>query len=245
MRWNDLSFIEDDPISIPHRFTKLQDKEISGFFSAIFAWGNRKTIINKANELMELMDNSPHDFVINHREKDLARFERFVHRTFQTTDVLYFIDFLKNHYSRKESLEDAFLLSEIDTYDQKKALIHFHRYFFNWPYAPERTRKHVSTPENKSTCKRLNMYLRWMVRKDEKGVDFGLWDRIPASALMIPFDVHVEKTARKLGLLNRKQKDWQAVEELTAVLRQLDPHDPVKYDFALFGLSKENLILNG
>lgn len=244
-RWNDTTFIEDDPVSVPHRFDKNQDKEISGFFSSIFAWGNRKTIINKATELMNLMDNSPFDFIKNHQEKDLARFESFVHRTFQATDVLYFIAFLQHHYSHHESLEDAFLLSGQQVYDQKEALTAFQRYFFSLPYAPERTRKHVSTPDNKSTCKRLNMFLRWMVRKDDKGVDFGLWTRIPASALMIPFDVHVEKTARKLGLLNRSQKDWQTVEELTSVLRLLDPYDPVKYDFALFGLSKENLISNG
>jgi uncharacterized protein (TIGR02757 family) len=241
-RWNDTSFIEDDPISVPHRFEKVQDKEISGFFSAVFSWGNRKTIINKSNELMALLDEAPYDFILHHQEKDLKRFEKFTHRTFQATDVLYFIHFLKHHFTHHQSLEDAFLRNTKNIYVQKDALTAFHHYFFSLPFAPQRTKKHISDPAKKATCKRLNMFLRWMVRDDDKGVDFGIWKNIPASGLMIPYDVHVEKTARSLQILTRKQKDWQAVEELTDVLKTMDPRDPVKYDYALFGLSKEKMI---
>ncbi|MFZ1705372.1 MAG: TIGR02757 family protein [Saprospiraceae bacterium] len=241
-KMNHTSFIKEDPISIPHRFTKKQDVEIAGFFAAIFAWGNRKTIINKASELIEFMDNDPHSFILYHDEKDLKRYENFTHRTFQSTDALYFIEFLKHHYQHFESLEDAFLPETDFVNGQKSRLSHFHNYFFSLPFAPQRTKKHVSSPVNNSTCKRLNMYFRWMVRKDDRGVDFGLWKRIPTSELMIPYDVHVEKAARKLGLLHRKQRDWKAVEELTANLRLLDPFDPIKYDYALFGLSIEKMI---
>lgn len=240
-KWNRQDFIQEDPISIPHRYNKVQDKEISGFFSALFSWGNRKTIINKSNELMRLMDDTPYDFIIHHGETDLKRFETFTHRTFQSTDVLYFISFLKFHYTNHQSLEDAFLYGG-QPYNQKSALTAFHQYFFSQPFAPQRTKKHVSTPAKNATCKRLNMFLRWMVRQDDSGVDFGLWKKIPASCLMIPYDVHVEKAARSLGLLKRKQKDWTAVEELTERLRYFNNADPIRYDFALFGLSKENLI---
>jgi uncharacterized protein (TIGR02757 family) len=240
-KWNRQDFIQEDPISIPHRYNKLQDKEISGFFSALFSWGNRKTIINKSNELMRLMDDTPHDFILHHKEADLKRFETFTHRTFQSTDVLYFISFLKFHYTNYQSLEDAFLFGD-KPYHQKSALTAFHQYFFSLTFTPQRTKKHVSTPAKNATCKRLNMFLRWMVREDESGVDLGLWKKIPVSCLMIPYDVHVEKAARSLGLLLRKQKDWKAVEELTERLRCFDSADPIRYDFALFGLSKENLI---
>lgn len=229
-------FIEDDPILIPHRFNKKEDIEIAGFFAAILAWGQRKTIISKSSELINLMDNTHHNFIMQHQSSDLKRFYNFKHRTFQTTDLLYFIDFLKRHYTRFKSLEQAFYPDPSLTYDQERALTRFHQYFFDCSYSPERTRKHIATPLKKSTCKRLNMFLRWMVRKDNKGVDLGIWNTIPVSGLMIPLDVHVENTARKLKLISRPQRDWHTVAELTENLRTFDPDDPVKYDFALFGL---------
>ena len=235
-KYNRPNFIPDDPISIPHQFSKLQDIEITGFWVSMLAWGQRKTIINKANELFELMDNSPHDFIVNHQETDRKRFLDFKHRTFQTTDTLYFLEFLQNYYQKQDSLEQLFaeVLSP-EAIDIKAALIHFHDQFFSLPNAPHRTRKHIATPARKSSCKRLNMFLRWMVRQDDKGVDFGLWKRIRSAQLMMPLDVHVERVARRLGLLERKQRDWKAVNELTTALREFDPNDPVKYDFALFG----------
>jgi uncharacterized protein (TIGR02757 family) len=233
---NNIDFIDNDPISIPHKFTKLQDIEIAAFFSAVFSWGNRKTIIGKSNEVLNLMDNDPFDFVMHHHAKDLKAFESFKHRTFQATDLLYFIAFFKHYYQNQHSLEQAFNPKPDSEYSQKKALIGFHELFFSLEFAPARTKKHVSTPAKNATCKRLNMFLRWMVRKDDRGVDFGLWSSIPTSELMIPLDVHVEKYARLFGFLNRKQRDWMAVEEITQSLRQLNPHDPVIYDYALFGL---------
>lgn len=233
---NIAGFIEDDPILIPHRFSDRRDKEISGFFAAILAWGQRKTIISKTSELLKMMDDAPYDFILNHTDADLIHLQKFKHRTFQITDLLYFIDFLKRHFQNYHSLEQAFYPDTSVPYSQESALIRFHDYFFNAEYAPVRTRKHIATPFRKSTCKRLNMYLRWMVRKDQHKVDLGLWKSIPASGLMMPLDVHVENTSRKLGLLIRKQRDWEAVTELTINLRKFDPNDPVKYDFALFGL---------
>jgi uncharacterized protein (TIGR02757 family) len=239
-RINSTEFIEWDPVCIPHAYQNKQDIEISAFFSAIFAWGNRKTIIQKARELIALMDNSPYDFIVNHQESDRKNFMSFKHRTFQPQDVLYFLEFLQQHYAKNETLENAFLMGGKGTcYVQKNALISFHDYFVRQTDAPQRTLKHISTPAKNSTCKRLNMFLRWMVRKDSAGVDFGIWENIPVSNLMIPLDVHVEKTARILGLIQRKQRDWQAVEELTQQLRMLRPEDPVYYDYALFGLSIE------
>jgi len=235
--YNRPQFIKDDPIQIPHRFTKLQDVEIMGFWTAVLAWGQRKTIINKANELVELMDGAPHDFMVNHSEKDRKRFLDFKHRTFQATDTLYFLEFLQHFYKNNNTLETAFsqFINENDE-TIEKALIGFHDLFFSLDVAPQRTRKHIATPARKSTCKRLNMFLRWMVRNDDKGVDFGLWKAIKPSQLLIPLDVHVERVGRRLGVLTRKQRDWKAVLELTENLRQYDPEDPVKYDFALFGM---------
>lgn len=212
-----------------------QDVEITAFWTAVLAWGQRVTIINKANELFQLMDNAPYDFIKNHEEKDRERFQHFKHRTFSYTDTLYFLSFLQHHYQNNDSLESAFLANGEFT-SVESSLIHFREYFFSLPYAPKRTEKHIASPARKSTCKRLNMFLRWMVRSDENGVDFGLWNKIPPSALMIPLDVHVERLARKFKLLNRKQRDWQAVVELTENLRKFDAEDPVKYDFALFGM---------
>jgi uncharacterized protein (TIGR02757 family) len=235
--YNQPSFIEADPICIPHRFTKKQDIEIAGFFAAIFAWGNRTTIINKSKELLGLLHNSPHDFILQHNTKDLKKLEGFKHRTFNTTDLLYCIEFLKYHYCRNGSLETAFtkgLLKKDETIEN--GLKEFYNYFFSLPHVPERTKKHIASPEKKSSCKRLNMYLRWMVRNDNKGVDFGIWKDITPAQLVIPIDVHVARVAKRLNLLQNNKTDWQAALELTAYLRTLDKHDPVKYDFALFSL---------
>lgn len=239
--YNSTAFIDTDPISLPHRFTKLQDIEIIGFWVAMLAWGNRKSIITSGNRLLEWMDNSPYDFILNHREKDLKRFLDFKHRTFNATDTLYFIEFFKKHYQRHNSLEDAFVKGSLKNIqiarNTEQALMNFHENFFSFEDAPQRTRKHIATPVRGSTCKRMNMFLRWMVRKDKSGVDFGLWKKIKPSHLLIPLDVHVDRTARKLGLITRRQTDWQTVLELTENLKRFDPADPVKYDFALFGLS--------
>lgn len=229
---NHKDFIADDPISIPKAYTLKQDIEITAFWVAMLAWGLRKTIINKSLELFALMDNSPYDFIINHQEKDRAIFKNFKHRTFQYTDTLYFLEFLQSYYKEHKSLEGAFDFRKSAEIGLKR----FHDLFFSLEHAPQRTRKHVSTPLRNSSCKRLNMFLRWMVRKDATGVDFGLWENISTSQLMMPLDVHVQRVATKLGLLKRKQTDWKAVVELTENLRTLDPIDPVKYDFALFGL---------
>lgn len=235
--WNNPDFIESDPISVPHRFNRLQDREIMGFWAATLAWGQRKTIINSALRLSELMDHAPYDFVMNHEESDRARFSDFKHRTFQYTDTLWFLHWLQEYYRREESLETAFYrqMSPGDI-TVENALAGFHDSFFEHPYAPERTRKHVATPARGSTCKRLNMFLRWMVRNDDRGVDFGIWNRISPSQLLIPLDVHVDRVARRLGLLHRPQTDWLAVLELTENLRQFDADDPARYDFALFGM---------
>lgn len=235
--YNSSGFIADDPISIPHSYTKLQDIEITAFWTAMLSWGRRTTIINKAKELFAYMDNAPYDFILNHEDSDLAKLEAFKHRTFQATDTLYFIAYLKHHYQNNDSLETLFIPKKRseDGYI-KDALNQANKSFFSLEFAPKRTQKHMSCPERKSTCKRLNMFLRWMVRKDAAGVDFGLWHSIPKSELMIPLDVHVDNVARSLGLLTRKQRDWQAVEELTTELRKFDPDDPVKYDYSLFGM---------
>lgn len=237
-KYNRKDFITDDPVSIPHRFTKKQDIEIAGFFAATLAWGNRKSIINSCNKLMQLMDNMPQDFILHHSAKDLKPFATFVHRTFNTTDVLYFIEFLKQHYTAHDSLEELFMKD-----DAEQALTNFHNTFFSLENFPGRTKKHVATPERKSTCKRLNMYMRWMIRKDKNGVDFGIWKNISPSILMCPLDVHVENYARKLNLIERKQRDWLTVTELTCNLRKIDSKDPVRFDFALFGMGIEKAVL--
>ncbi len=232
-QYNQPSFIKDDPISIPHLFSKKQDIEIAGFFAAIFSWGNRTTIINKSKELMQLMENTPYNFCLHHSPKELKRLTSFKHRTFNTTDLLYFIEFFKHHYSKHKSLESAFVMYGTTV---EKMLTGFHHYFFSLEHIPQRTKKHIATPERNSSCKRLNMFLRWMVRKDDKGVDFGIWKNISPSQLICPIDLHVARVAKRLNILKRKQTDWQAAMELTEYLRTLDKNDPVKYDFALFGL---------
>lgn len=239
-QYNRPGFIENDPIAIPHAYKLKQDIEITGFWASALAWGQRITIINKCKELFSLMDNSPYDFVLNHQEKDLKALLDFKHRTFNTTDTLYFIEFFKHFYTKYNSLEQAFTsgMNQTDT-TVEKGLIHFHQLFFELPNAPERTRKHIATPARKSACKRLNMFLRWMVRNDNQGVDFGIWNEISPSQLVCPCDLHVDRVARKLGLITRKQTDWQTALELTDNLRQFDAKDPTKYDFALFGLGIE------
>ena len=271
--YNRPDFIENDPVCIPHRFKVRQDIEIMGFWSAMLAWGQRKTIINKCTELIRLMDGAPYDFIINHKDTDLKRFTAFKHRTFNDTDTLYFVEFFKQHFKKFDSLEHAFMplsesrrgevfrkdyldntsrnnkvitpasspcySSELEDNVVENSLNYFRSYFFSLPDFPRRTIKHVSSPLQKSTCKRLNMFLRWMVRDDDKGVDFGIWKSIRPSNLICPTDLHVERVARKLKLITRKQVDWQTALELTRNLREFDPVDPVKYDFALFGLGIE------
>ncbi|EAY26179.1 TIGR02757 family protein [Microscilla marina] len=240
-KYNQPGFIENDPISIPHLFSKKQDIEITGFWAAVLAWGNRTTIIKKCKELVELMDDDPHNFILNHEESDLKAFLSFKHRTFNATDTLYFIHFFKHFYQKNPSLEEAFTQNftpEMSHVEQ--ALTDFHELFFSLKEYPERTRKHIATPARKSACKRINMFLRWMVRKDTKGVDFGIWSKINPSQLICPCDVHVERVARKLNLLERKQMNWQTALELTQNLRKFNAQDPVKYDFALFGLGVDH-----
>ena len=235
--YNRSAFVDSDPISIPHSFSSPQDIEISGLWTALLSWGQRKTIINKARELFDMMGNEPHAFVCNASESEQKQLMKFTHRTFQPTDTAYFLHFLREFYAKHTSLEEAFL--EGQSYERfvvKEALARFHDTFFASEWAPRRTRKHVPTPVRGSACKRINMFLRWMVRLDDHKVDFGLWKRIPSASLMIPLDVHVHRVATMLGLLGRKQSDWKAVEELTANLRLLDADDPVKYDYALFGI---------
>ena len=232
-QYNQPSFIKDDPVSVPHLFTRKQDIEIAAFFAAVFAWGNRTTIINKSRQLMELMDNAPYQFCKDPGKQGLKRLEAFRHRTFNATDLLYFVEFFRYHYGRQASLETAFTQWG-DTMEDR--LTGFHHYFFSLEFAPHRTRKHIASPEKNSTCKRLNMFLRWMVRRDENGVDFGIWKKIAPGELIIPIDIHVARVARRFNLLQRNATDWQAAMELTACLKKLDKDDPVKYDFALFGL---------
>lgn len=234
-RFNRPEFIVHDPISIPHRFTKRQDIEIAGLFAATLAWGQRVTIIRSSERLMTLMGESPHEFILNHRPSDLKKLESFVHRTFNSTDLLYFISFLQSHYRDHASLEELFQVAP-DEPTVENGLIRFHNRFFSLPDFPARTRKHVATPARKSACKRLNMFLRWMVRSDNRGVDFGLWKKIKPAQLVCPCDIHVERVSRRLKLIRRKALDWQTALELTDNLRRLDPVDPVRYDFALFGL---------
>jgi uncharacterized protein (TIGR02757 family) len=235
-QYNRNTFIQPDPISIPHQFKKKEDIEIAGFLAATIAWGQRPTIIRNAQKLVEWMDMSPYAFIMGAKEKDMAPFKSFVHRTFNGTDCVYFIRALANIYKKHEGLEHVFSrsVSKADK-DLKNAIIHFRETFFELPH-PSRTTKHISNPADNSAAKRINMYLRWMVRKDKRNIDFGIWKTIRPSQLSCPLDVHSGNVGRKLGLLKRKQNDWKAVEELTNNLKKFDPDDPVKYDFALFGL---------
>lgn len=233
-QYNHIDFIETDPIQIPHRFSQKEDIEIAGFLTAIIAWGNRKSIIKGANKMIELLDNSPYDFIRNHSSKDLLKIQGNIYRTFNSVDLLFFIKSLQNIYINHQGLENVFAaqLQEKNTF---YIIERFRKIFFELPHE-NRTQKHISNPAKNSSAKRINMFLRWMVRKDHKGVDFGIWKSLSPAQLVCPLDVHSGNIARKLSLLQRKQNDWKAVMELMENLYILDPKDPVKYDFALFGL---------
>lgn len=235
-RYHKPSFVADDPISLPHRFTKLQDQEIIGFWTTVLAWGRRAQIIKSGEKLLELMDNAPHDFILNHQEKDRKPFLQFKHRTFQPEDALYFLHFLQNYYKAHDSLETAFSqFLQPDSPNIEPALIGFHDFFFDSELAPQRTRKHLPTPRRGSTCKRLCMLFRWFVRPADGGVDLGIWRQIKPSQLLIPLDTHVDRIARRWGMLQHPKTDWKAVLELSQTLSALYPEDPGIFDYALFG----------
>lgn len=233
-QYNTPEFIETDPVQIPHQFTRKEDMEISGFLTATISWGNRKSILKNANSLMDLLGHSPYDFVMEHSEEDLDDLRQFVHRTFNGTDLVYFIRALRNIYTHHSGMEGVFIKHSSDS-GLQVAIHEFKKVFFELPHEV-RTEKHVSDPMKNSAAKRINMFLRWMVRDDAGNVDLGLWKRISAAQLSCPLDVHSGNVARKLGLLKRKQNDAKALAELDSSLRKLDPVDPVKYDYALFGL---------
>jgi uncharacterized protein (TIGR02757 family) len=233
-QYNTPEFIATDPVQIPHQFSKKEDIEIAGFLTATIAWGNRKSILKNANRLMEMLDQSPHDFILNHSERDLENLSGFVHRTFNEIDLIYFISALKNIYKNHGGIETVFT-ENAEKESLQPAIHEFKKIFFEIPHPP-RTQKHVSDPLKNSAAKRINMYLRWMVRRDKAGVDFGLWKKLNSSQLSCPLDVHSGNVARKLKLLKRKANDAKALAELDTSLRKLDASDPVKYDFALFGL---------
>jgi uncharacterized protein (TIGR02757 family) len=235
IQYNNPSFIECDPISIPHGFRESKDREISGFLTAAIAWGRRDLILRSSRLMLELMDNSPYEFIMSANENELLRFTRFVHRTFNGTDCIYFLRGLRYIYSNFGSMEDVILQGMKDSGSVKDGLSQLRLTFFSLPHAI-RNEKHFADVTGGAAGKRLNMFLRWMVRNDNFGVDFGIWKKIDPATLYIPLDLHSGNTARRLGLLTRKMNDWKAVEELTAILREFDPADPVKYDFALFGL---------
>lgn len=234
VQYNTLDFIDSDPVQIPHRFSIKEDVEISGFLAATIAWGNRKMIINNANKMMQLMGNSPYDFVMNFSENDLDDLDGFVHRTFNSDDLKFFMKSLRNIYQHHGGLEEVFAKNKTSD-SMQTSISNFKQTFFEVEHLP-RTTKHISDPLNNSAAKRINMYLRWMIRDDKQGVDLGIWKSIPTSILSCPLDVHSGNVARKLGILTRKQNDAKALKELDTKLREMDANDPVKYDFALFGL---------
>lgn len=234
LQYNTLDFIDSDPVKIPHRFSLKEDIEIAGFLAATIAWGNRKMIINNANKMMQLMGNSPYDYVMSFSESDLDNLDGFVHRTFNSDDLKFFMKSLRNIYQHHGGLEQVF--AKHQTFDSmQESISNFKQTFFEVEHLP-RTTKHISDPLNNSAAKRINMYLRWMIRNDKQGVDLGIWESIPTSILSCPLDVHSGNVARKLGILTRKQNDAKALKELDTKLREMDANDPVKYDFALFGL---------
>lgn len=235
LKYNVPAYIDDDPIQIPHLFSKKEDVEIAAFLSSSIAWGQRRTIISNSRKLISWMDDAPYDFVMHAGKEDLNMIEKFVHRTFNGIDCKYFLYALRNIYEHHGGLEKVFQLGFEKGNTIYSALYHFRTVFFELPHAT-RTEKHIGNVSRNAAAKRLNMLLRWMVRKDEQGVDFGIWKNIPLSSLMLPLDVHTGNVGRALGLLIRKQDDWRAVEEITDVLRQFDAKDPVKYDYALFGM---------
>ena len=228
-------FIETDPIRIPHMFTDKEDIEISGFLTAIIAWGQRVTIVKNALRMMQMMGCSPYDFIMSATDKDIERFESFVHRTFNGNDCMFFLRMLQHIYKFHNGLEQTFTAGYLQNNRVKDAIEHTRKVFFDLPHE-KRTEKHFADPSRGATAKRLNMFLRWMVRKDSRGIDFGIWKAIDLKDLKLPLDLHTGNVSRKLGLLERKQNDWKAVEEVTGNLAILDPCDPIKYDFALFGL---------
>jgi uncharacterized protein (TIGR02757 family) len=232
-KFNRPEFIEKDPVQIPHLFSKKEDIEISAFLTSILSWGQRPVIISKARLLMQLMDNEPYNFIKYSGHHELQQFNHFVHRTFQSNDCIYFIHTLKELYSRSNSLENIFYQGYQKQKNIADAIVQFREVFYSFS-PPDHVLKHLPNIQKNASAKRMNMFLRWMIRKDNCGVDFGIWDSILPCSLMIPLDIHSSNSARKLGLLSRKSIDWKAVEEVTAHLRKLDPVDPVKYDFALF-----------
>jgi uncharacterized protein (TIGR02757 family) len=243
LKYNSPAFIETDPIQIPHRFFRKEDIEIAGFLTASIAWGQRISIIKSASRLMEFMQNNPFEFIVNADESDLKMFQYFTHRTFSGEDCIFFLKSLKNIYTNHGGMEKIFNRFYYKTGSIYGALAGFREVFFEIPHSFH-VLKHISNVSSGSAAKRLNMFLRWMVRQDKRGIDFGIWQNIPESLLYIPLDVHTGNAARMLNLLNRKQNDWKAVEELTMVLRKFDPVDPIKYDFALFGLGLTKNIIN-
>ena len=235
LQYNNPKFIESDPIQVPHLFSKKEDIEIAGFLTATIAWGNRKSIIKNAKRMVELLDHCPHDFVMHHNDRDLEQLRAFVHRTFNGIDCIYFLKALGNIYRHHGGIGQLLESQYAQHGELFRSMVHFREVFFRAAF-PGRTAKHLANIENGAIGKRLNMFLRWMVRRDKKGVDFGIWEGIPMHALFMPLDVHSGTVARKLGLLERKQNDWRAVTELTECLLEFDPVDPVRYDFALFGM---------
>lgn len=242
-KYSTKSFIPNDPISIPHRFSEKKDIEIAGLFASIFAWGQRPTIIKKSLDLLQRMDNAPFQFVSQHKKSDIDRLSSFVHRTFNSDDLVFLIQRLKRLYLEYGSLESFFSqkVSEGDV-NIEQGLISFHNYIFTPPNSLQRTKKHIASPARKSTCKRLNMYLRWMVRKDPTGVDFGIWEGINPKQLVCPVDLHVQRVGEALGLLDKNWKGWNLAVQLTENLKTFDSKDPVKYDIALFGMGVERIL---
>lgn len=235
LRYDNPDFIEADPISIPHSFSSPLDKEVSGFLAATIAWGNRKAIVKSVNRMMDYLDRRPYEFIVGASETEMTALRSYVHRTFNGEDLICFVEALRRICHTHGSLGEWFEGAWERTGDMRKVLAEFRSEFFNFPH-PQRSEKHLSSITKGAACKRLNMYLRWMVREDKHGVDFGLWRRIPTAALYLPLDVHSGNISRELGLLTRKQNDWKAVEEVMAELRKADAEDPVKYDYALFGV---------
>ncbi len=239
-RFNRTEFIEADPISIPHRYSSREDREVAGFLASTIAWGNRKAIVKSAHRMMTYMDDSPHDFVLHASDNELAHLEGYVHRTFNGFDLRDFVLCLRGIYSRHGGIGCFFEREYLEHGSVRLALSNFRREFFASEHQP-RCEKHLSSIDKGAACKRVNMFIRWMVRRDSRGVDFGLWTEIPPSAIYMPLDVHSSNVARHLGVLTRRQNDWRAVEELTSRLKEFDPKDPVKYDFALFGAGIERV----
>jgi uncharacterized protein (TIGR02757 family) len=234
-QYNTESFISTDPVSVPHLFSKKEDIEIAAFLATMIAWGQRKAIVSNATKLIKWMDMNPYDYIVGANNSDFKYFKKFVHRTFNGEDCVYFLKALKRIYEQNGSMENVFTEGYLKDNSVRAGIIHLRKVLFTISHE-SRVEKHFSDPEKNSACKKLNLFLRWMVRNDKRGVDFGIWKSIPSSALLCPLDIHSGNVSRKLGLLQRKQNDWKAVEELTANLRKFDANDPVKYDFALFGL---------